>query len=240
MKNLTPHGFSVLASLALLITSCSSGDDPVTPVETPNNNPGIFSANTTEIGFDAATIEWTESLDFDDDPVTYAVYLEGTEISKSITSLTYSFTGLESETNYSGYVESRDGKGGTNKADFFFTTEPELIIQTIDVSIVERTEGTSFNIDAVFVIEPVENAKSYTIEILEMNPDSSPTRIGIQYTWDPLTDALPILVNDQGNYVFYFDYGAGLNIANTAGIAQARAYYANVTGSARVFITVGN
>ena len=237
MKNLKNPILSLLILFNCCFLSCTSDAE-----EDPNNNaPGIFSANTTDTTVEGATIEWTESLDFDDDPVTYTIFLEGEEITNGISSLTYSFTGLESETSYTGYVESRDGKGGTNKANFSFTTEPEVIISTVDVAIVETISGTSFNIDAVFIIEPITNAKSYTIEVLEMNPDSNPTRIGLTYTWTPEDyDDTKIRVTD-GNFVFYgMDYGAGAAITNTAAIAQARAFYAGVTGKARVTITIGN
>ena len=116
-----------------------------------------------------------------------------------------------------------------------------MIIKIIDVSIVEESNSAAFNIDAVFIIQPVKDAKSYKIEVLEMNPDSSPTRVGINYTWFSTGgfNASKIKVKD-GNFVFYgMDYGAGIGANNGAAIVQARAFYAGVTGKAKVTITVG-
>ena len=236
MKKFKTLKIAIVLISSLLLINC-------TPSENDNNKaPSIFSANTTDTSVDGATIEWTESNDADGDNVTYAVFLEGKAVVNGISALTYTFTGLEPETSYTGYIEARDGKGGTNKATFSFTTEPELIIKTIDVSIVEESNGVSFKIDAVFIIEPVKDAKTYKIEVLEMKPDSNPSRVGINYTWNSSGgfNSSKIKVNGNGNYVFYgMDYGAGLHADNGPGIIQARGFYSGVTGKAKVTITVG-
>lgn len=221
-------------AVGLLVAACSNST-------TANNTPpAIFSANTTSTRFDGATIEWTQSNDPDGDPVRYAVFLNGAQVTSGLTALTYSFTGLTPETSYTGRVEASDGNGGVATANFSFTTEPELIIQTIDVTIIERTSGTTFNIDAIFQIMAVQDAKTYEIEVLEMNPNSIPSQIGKKFTWTPTTDQHPLVKDSAGNFQFFLDYGGAANVANSAAIAQLKAFYAGVTGRARVTITVGN
>ncbi|MFD2917372.1 hypothetical protein [Psychroserpens luteus] len=118
MKNLI-----YVFALTLLLFNCSSEDDD-------NNNPNNivlrpFSVAILETRMDGANIEWTEAIDDDDDAVTYSIYLDDQLISTGRTSLTYNFTDLDPETSY-------DGNGGTSLTDFFFVTEPETIILTIN------------------------------------------------------------------------------------------------------------
>lgn len=223
-------------STTLLLANCGG---PTGPADPDNTSPSLFSANAGEIRFDRANIAWTAANDPDGDPVTYAVYLNGLSVGTNLTAMTYPLTGLAPETSYTGYVEARDGRGGTSRADFAFATEPEEIVREVDISIVEKTAGTAFNIDAVFRIAAVSNARSYRIEVLSMNPNSSPSQIGKTYTWTPATNTAPLIQDGSGSFVFYLGYGAGVNTANAQGIAQARAFYAGVTGKARVTITIG-
>lgn len=122
MKNL----IYVFAFTLLLINCSSEYDDD----NNPNNIvPRPLSVTILETRMDGANIEWTEAIDIDDDDdddaVTYSIYLDDQLISTGRTSLTYNFTGLDPETSY-------DGNGGTSQTDFFFVTEPETIILTIN------------------------------------------------------------------------------------------------------------
>lgn len=60
---------------AILITlfNCSSEDDSSNNED--NRDPGPFSVTILETRMDGATIEWTESIDLDDDTITYSIYL---------------------------------------------------------------------------------------------------------------------------------------------------------------------
>ncbi len=220
----------------LLLANCGG---PTGPDDPDNKPPSLFSANAADVRSDGANLVWTAANDADGDAVTYAVFLNGLPVGTNLTALTFPLIGLAPETSYTGYIEARDGKGGTARANYSFATARAPIISEVDVSIVENTVGTSFTIDAVFKIAPVANAQSYRIEVLSMNPNSTPSQIGKTFTWTPTTNALPLIRDGDGNFVFYLGYGAGVNTANAPGIAQARAFYAGVTGRARVTVTFG-
>ncbi len=227
--------FSLLA-----VMSCSDSDDP------NNNDPGIFSANTTETRFDGATISWTEALDPDDDEVTYAIILDGQEIASGGTTLSYSFSGLEPETNYEGYVEARDGNGGTSQATFFFTTEPEVIIQTLNIEYRWWEGGGGYGIVTYFEINAVEDAISYHLEILEYEPDPIPSNIGRTYTWTP-DSVLPTGNNVGSGASHLTEYTPGVYHANTSTGSGSLIYLDNaidnaeaVVSTARLTVIVGN
>ncbi|WP_299275790.1 hypothetical protein [uncultured Psychroserpens sp.] len=230
-----------ILALALIFSSCSS-DDTSDP---SNSNPSNFSANTTDLRFDGATIEWTDAIDPDGDNVTYAIILEGQEIASGGTTLVYSFSGLEPETNYEGYVEARDGNGGTSRADFFFTTEPEVIIMNVEIEYRSWTGAGGYGIVAYFEVPAVDNAVSYFLEILDYTPDVIPSNVGRTYSWTP-DDNLP-----QGNNVgsgasHLVEYTPGIYHANTStssgplsGFSDVENYYASIVANAQLTITVG-
>lgn len=187
-----------------LFFACSTNE------EEPNNTaPGIFSANTIDTRFDGATIEWTESNDPDGDEVTYAIILGDQEIAFGGTTLTYSFSGLEPETSYEGYVEARDGNGGTAQAPYFFTTEPEVIIMELDIDYRWWTAPGEFAMMDYFEVTAVEDAISYHVEVLTYEPDVIPSNVGRTYSWTPDTN-LP-----TGNNV---GTGSGVLVEYTPGV----------------------
>jgi hypothetical protein len=230
-------------ALVLTLISCSTNDDND---KDPNNNaPSIFSANTTDTRFDGATIEWTESLDPDDDTVTYAIILNEQEIASGGTTLNYSFSGLEPETNYEGYVEARDGKGGTSQASFFFTTEPEVIIYEVDIECRWWEGSGGYGIVSYFEVLAVENATNYKLEILTYTPDPIPSNVGRNYIWKP-SDVLPTGNNVGSGASHLTEYTPGVYHANTSNGSGSLIYLndaiANceaVMAKARVTITVG-
>lgn len=235
----------LLISLVLLISNCSSDDGE----NTNNNAPSIFSANTTDTRFDGATIEWTESIDVDGDNVTYAIILDGQEIATGGTTFIYSFSGLESDTNYEGYVEARDGKGGTSQADFFFTTDPEVIMRTINVQYREFIEGEGHNFVAYFEVPEENDAISYSLVVTEYSLNTVPTTIGRTYTWTP-DDMLPTGNNvgtgssgltEFSNGIYHANtHVSGANVSNTSAIDGLVTYYSAITGTAELTIILGS
>ena len=236
MKN---HIYLLVFSL-LIVMSCSDSDDP------NNNDPGIFSANTTEIRFNGATIEWTESLDPDGDDVTYAIILDGEEIASGGTTLSYSFSGLEPETLYEGYVEARDGNGGTSQAPYFFTTEPEVIIFEIDLECRWWEGGGGYGIVSYFEVNAVDDAISYHVEIIEYIPSLIPSNVGRTYSWTPDTN-LPTGNNVGSGASHLTEYTPGVYHANTSTGSGSLIYLDSAIanceatiGRARVTIVVGD
>ena len=230
--------------LALIFSSCSSDD-----TSDPNNtNPSSFSANTTDLRFNGATIEWTEAIDPDGDNVTYAIILDGQEIASGGTVLTYSFSGLESETSYEGYVEARDGNGGTSRADFFFTTTPEVFVYDIGLSLRWWTapfDPTKSVVYLHFEIEGDPDAVSYHVEVLDHNPDTNPSNIGREYMWTP-NDDLPQgndgasefnIAEISPNVYNIYTLGGTLPNTNLQDLIDNLSTY---TGTARVTVTYGN
>jgi hypothetical protein len=197
------HNYLIIVCI-LFFTACSNSDDDLN-----NTAPGNFAANTTETRFNGATIEWTESNDPDGDEVTYAIILDGQEITSGGTTLTYSFSGLEPDTSYEGYVEARDGNGGTSKAPYFFTTEPQVIIMDLDIQYRWWTAPGEFAMMDYFEVIAVEDAISYQVEVLEYAPDVIPSNVGRTYSWTPDSN-LP-----TGNNV---GTGAGVLVEFTPGV----------------------
>ena len=225
---------------SILFSNCSdSGNDD------DNNAPSIFSVNTTVIGFDYAKIEWTESLDSDDDPVTYAIILEGQEVATGLTALTFSFYNLESDTLYSGYVESRDGRGGTNRADFFFTTDPEVIITQITVEeFLYPTQNncngvtTALEIDAGVKVPKYEGNVTYNVSfsVLTLNNGNATVAAATRSWTNSNYSTYYIYDYDENNY-FVWQAGGGFACSNHPNIDETRAYYASASGEATITFT---
>lgn len=232
----------LLITGSLLLNDCSGSDDNN---DVNNNPPSIFSANTTVVGFDYATIEWTESLDSDNDLVTYAIILEGQEVANDLTALTFSFFNLESDTSYTGYVESRDGLGGTNRANFFFTTDPEVIITQIIVEeflwpTTTNCNGvnTSLEIDAGVKVPKYIGNVTYTVSFgtLTLNNGNS-TVPAVTRTWTNTNlDTFFIYDYDTANY-FVWQAGAGFACSNNPAAADTRAFYASASGEVTITFT---
>jgi hypothetical protein len=231
----------LLGILILFLMACSSDEEDIN-----NTPPGIFSANTIETRFDGATIEWTSANDPDGDDVTYAIILEDELIAIGGTTQTFTFTGLEPETSYTGYVEASDGRGGTTQAPFFFLTEPELIIMDLDIQYRWWTAPGEFAMMDYFEVTAVEDAISYHVEVLEYAPDVIPSNVGRTYSWTPDSN-LP-----TGNNV---GTGAGVLVEFTPGVyhctlsvsggpsyvfAQTQSAYAAQQGKARLTVIVGD
>ncbi len=233
-------------ALTFVFFSCSSEDG-----DNPNNNPpGIFSANALGTAIDSGNVEWTEAIDTDEDAVTYAIFLEGSEIASGITSQTYDFSGLEPDTIYQGYVEARDGNGGTSTAEFDFVTDPELLIFNVDASWWIKDQypeagGLRTILRAGFIIPYYENATHYQIEILDYglgDTDVWSDDVGSIFTWtnESHPNVGPVFANQTvppGDYGYGLT-GASINIMPTD--EDPFSLFETVYGEARVTITIGD
>ena len=92
-----------------------------TTVEPVNNPPGDFTVSSA-VGGNGATISWTAATDPDGDAVKYDVELSGSNVKTDLTGLTHTLTSLDYNTNYTGKVIAKDGKGGTKEKSYSFTT----------------------------------------------------------------------------------------------------------------------
>lgn len=238
MKKFKTTFLSLLIIICLFL-NCTTNDEA-----SNNTDPGLFSANTTETTTNGATIIWTESIDSDEDTVTYAIILEGEEIASGGTTLTYSFSGLEPETNYEGYIEARDGNGGTSKALFFFTTEPEVIIQTLNIKYRWWEGAGGYGIVAYFEVTAIDNALSYHLEILDYTPDVIPSNVGRTYFWKP--DDSIRQGNDVGSGASHLtEFSPGLYHANTttgsgpmSNFPNVKSYYESIVATARLTVII--
>lgn len=245
MKHLKIAVLILSISTGMLVTNCSSSDD----TSSDNNPPGLFSVNTTDTRFDGATIEWTDAIDPDGDVVTYAIILEGQEIASGSTMLIYSFSGLEPDTNYEGYVEARDGNGGTSQANFFFTTDPEVIIRTVNVEYREFIQDEGHNFVAYFEVPEEEDAVSYALVVTEYSLNTIPATLGRTYSWTP-DDVLPTGNNvgtgssgltEFSNGIYHANtHVSGAHVSNTSAIDGLVSYYSAITGTAELTITIGS
>ncbi len=85
----------------------------------PNTAPGDFTVSTSVNGQEV-TITWTASTDPDGDAVKYDLELDGSNIKTNLTGLTSSVTDLAYNTNHTGKVIAKDGKGGTKEKSYSF------------------------------------------------------------------------------------------------------------------------
>lgn len=197
--------FTYLFVILFTFCNCSSDDGNDDP---SNIAPGPFSVTILETRMEGANIEWTESIDIDGDAITYSIYLNDQLISTGGTALSYNFTGLDPETNYDGYIIADDGRGGTSQSDFFFVTEPETIILTINASdwIIDsfpEAGGTREIRGAGFEIPVYDDAISYQLEILDytivFNGDTI-SESGV-YTWTNESQNSPVtVISGTGQY----------------------------------------
>ncbi len=247
MTKLKPLYILLVLISSLLLTNCSTSEDD------PNNNPpGLFSAYAFDTTVDGASVEWTESIDTDDDPVTYAIILEGQEITSGLNKgEVYTFSGLEPETIYAGYVEARDGKGGTSIAEFSFVTEPEVIIFNVSASWWFHyqdpvSDGIRAAFRAGFRVPYYEDAVSYQIEIIDYAlfgyiRTNDQNQNGKVYTWTNESQSTPIgpVFRDQaipGEYGVAFG-GTGITDSSPNYNTTVSNYEATI-GEARVTVVI--
>lgn len=234
--------YAYLFVLSFLLVNCTSEDDGGDPNET---TPGPFSVTILETYIDGADIEWTEAIDIDDDPITYSIYLNDQLISTGGTTLSYNFTGLEPETLYDGNIVADDGRGGTSEAGFFFETDPETLIFTVDVSdwIIDsfpEAGGTREYRGSGFEVPIYEGAVSYQLEIIEYSivwiDGTIINHTGV-YTWtnESHNDPVYIFPNDNENYKITLSTSSVNTISSTYDTFTD--YITSGQGEAQVIIT---
>lgn len=119
--------------LIFLLFNCSSDS-----VETNNNDnnlnddeivddinlaPSEFEITISNISGNSALLEWTQSIDPENESVTYSIYLDGTLYLEDTTDLTFEFTELTELTIYSGSIIAKDTNNNTTEVNFSFETE---------------------------------------------------------------------------------------------------------------------
>ncbi|MEL7535096.1 MAG: hypothetical protein AAFN10_27585, partial [Bacteroidota bacterium] len=70
----------------------------------------------------AATINWTESVDPDDDQVTYTLIVAAETLASNTSSLSYTIEDLDFDQEYDGKVIAQDEEGRSQMVDFSFRT----------------------------------------------------------------------------------------------------------------------
>jgi len=235
MKN-----FRYLFAILFLVFNCSPDGE-----NDPNNrDPGPFSVTVLDVFIDGADIEWTEAIDLDEDPVTYSVYVNDELISTGGTNLGYIFTGLESETLYDGYIIAEDGNGGSSQANFFFETEPEVLIFNVPASdfiwdSYPQAVGIREIRGAGFEVPYYENAVSYQLEILSYSittPSGDIATVTGTYTWTNESQNDPMYIHPSNEYFVAYISSLSVNTENTEYDAFID-YITSREGEAQVTVT---
>tara|TARA_R110002051_G_scaffold325001_1_gene425138 strand:- start:6314 stop:7468 length:1155 start_codon:yes stop_codon:yes gene_type:complete len=197
MKNFKPCYY--LIALSILLVNCSK-DETIETIE--NTNPGPFSVSILETRMDGANIGWTQSVDNDNDTVTYSIYLNNQRVSNGGSALVFNFTNLNPETNYEGHIIAEDGKGGTKQVNFAFKTEPDIEEENIDNPDLELIGG-----QGAFTITPGSGIMS------------GETSVNLKIIFDDLKIQIP---NDSLDYRIEWKtngaYGSFENEGNEADI----------------------
>ena len=129
-----------------------------TTAEQTNSNPGAFEVTVTEITDTGATLTWTAPDDPDNDVLTYSVATaDGSFATEGLTSTSYTFVELSSATAYEGFVIASDGKGGSSKAAYSFTTNEAVSPYTLDPALFT---SSSFTVEAKLIDCTLENGST--------------------------------------------------------------------------------
>lgn len=98
-----------------ILFACGSDDD--------GNNNNIIEVEVSDITDNGVTLDWTVPSNVQSgSSVVYKIILLGEVITDNLTSRTYTFTGLNENTNYTGSVFALDSNGNETFTDFSFTT----------------------------------------------------------------------------------------------------------------------
>ncbi|MFK7833066.1 MAG: hypothetical protein AB8B52_07310 [Winogradskyella sp.] len=233
--------YAYLFVLSFFLVNCSSEDDGNNPNETI---PGPFSVTILETRMDGANIEWTEAIDIDDDPITYSIYLNDQLISTGGTTLSYNFTGLEPETSYDGYIIADDGRGGTSEAGFFFVTEPEVTIETINAvywlhDSYPEGNGTRMEWRMGFLIPFEENATLYQLQIDEIVYAGYSYSQNKESTWTNESQPSFTYFDEEANGYRVWELPGGINTTHPDYDIFLNDLM-NVSGTAQLTITFGS
>ncbi|KIC89080.1 hypothetical protein HY58_18810 [Flavihumibacter sp. ZG627] len=109
-----------------ILISCKKNSTPVVtpPVPNiPNNPPGQFIISLESISWDTAKLNWTKSIDPDNDSVSYNIYLNDTLKVERYKELSYTFKNLREINSYRVKVVAVDSKSKENTQVINFTTK---------------------------------------------------------------------------------------------------------------------
>ena len=158
-------------SLILLFISCGGGDDD-SITEPINKSPGIFTVEVENLKNTEATLKWTESVDPDNDIVSYKIQQGSTSID-NISETIYTFKNLNQNTNYKGSITALDGNGGEITVAYDYTTLNESSGNTGTFSIPADLQDYYKNVDFTKTENELFLALSNTV---------ISTHVGIPYT----------------------------------------------------------
>lgn len=111
---------SILILILAILISCSSDNNSDNNTNNPPNN---FDISVSEITRVSATINWTESIDPENEIVKYDIYLDENLIIENTLQQSYNFINLEINTLYNGEVIAKDEFGNSLERQFYFSTE---------------------------------------------------------------------------------------------------------------------
>lgn len=112
--------------LIFLHIACSKDDTTIIPepekkVE-QNLPPEHFTVEVSEIAYNAATLNWTQPNDPEDDSVNFSIYLKSELVQEDISDLAFRLTNLNELTDYTGTVVATDNYGNKATEEFSFST----------------------------------------------------------------------------------------------------------------------
>ena len=144
----------VILSLSTAFYACTSDDDSNDgDGNAENQAPSTFTITVSSTSETGATISWTQATDDDGDTVTYTVNLDGSEEAANLSAQTYTFSGLDALTLYSGTVIASDGNGGNTTVSFSFTTSDETVENTLHLAFAEfDTDNTTIMLSGSNVV----------------------------------------------------------------------------------------
>lgn len=111
---------SILILILIILISCSSDNSSD---NNTNNSPSNFDISVSEITRISATINWTESIDPENENINYDIYLNEILVVENIIERNYNFENLDINTLYNGKVVAKDESNNTLEKQFSFTTE---------------------------------------------------------------------------------------------------------------------
>jgi hypothetical protein len=97
--------------------------DPPSPPNVDNKAPSQVSVSLGSCSWDTASISWTKSVDPDNDPVSYKVYLNDELKTANYKSLGYTFRNLKEVTSYRVKIVAVDSKSKETASELDFSTK---------------------------------------------------------------------------------------------------------------------
>lgn len=143
MKNV----FFTLLLMIFLSAGCSKNEPINNDIEEEqiiNKAPNDFNIEILNVSYEGAIINWSESIDPEDDIVKYSIYLNQSLIVENTSQLTYEFIDLKELTNYSGKIIAKDDNNNETESTFSFTTEKYYLKYLKNYDFGETNFGTGY------------------------------------------------------------------------------------------------